>query len=64
MSKPVVKDSHVMYKVHSQIRAIVHSQIRDSSNLGMNFIKIGMNGKLSVSIGKISVFDAIKQGEQ
>ncbi|WP_354631331.1 hypothetical protein [Levilactobacillus brevis] len=56
MSKPVVKDSHVMYKVHSQIR--------DSSNLGMNFIKIGMNGKLSVSIGKISVFDAIKQGEQ
>lgn len=56
MSKPVVKDSHVMYKVHSQIR--------DSSNLGMNFIKIGMNGKLPVSIGKISVFDAIKQGEQ
>lgn len=53
MSKPIEKNSHVMYKIRSEI---------NGNAKNMNIIRVGMEGKLSVSIGKISIFNAIKQG--
>jgi len=52
-SKPIVKNSHVMYKIDSEIK---------SRSKKWRLIKAGIEGKLSIHLGKISVFDAIKQG--
>lgn len=52
-SKPIVKNSHVMYKVYSKIK---------SKSKKWRLIKAGIEGKVSIHLGKISVFDAIKQG--
>lgn len=52
-SKPIVKNSHIMYKISSKIR---------SRSNKWSLIRAGIEGKLSIHLGKISVFDAIKQG--